>query len=74
MEPIFKTDERDKQGHLAFECEALGQSAIVQLVRRALASRLRTRCGCSLQDVRVRERGAVKSARKLLKTLTADVL
>ena len=74
MEPIFKTDERDKQGHDAYECEALGQSAVVDIVRRALASRLNTRCKRSLRSVRVQERAAVESAGKLLKTLTVDVL
>jgi hypothetical protein len=43
IEPIWKFDGRDKKWAKAWECEALGQSGILQLVKKTLQTRLKSR-------------------------------
>jgi hypothetical protein len=40
IEPIWKVDGRNGEGHWAWEVEALGQAGVLQLVREALAALL----------------------------------
>jgi len=53
IEPIWKVDGRDGKGHWAWEAEALGQAAVVALVRSALDAELPG----PLANVLERERG-----------------
>jgi hypothetical protein len=62
IEPILKVDGRDHKRHEAIEVEALGQSAVVELVRDALDELLPE----PLSDVRERERVQRVATAKLL--------
>jgi hypothetical protein len=62
IEPIWKVDGRTKRGHWAIEVEALGQTGVVELVRRALDDVLPE----PLADVQERERVERDDLRELL--------
>jgi len=63
IEPIWKVDKRDEQGHEAWECEALGQEGVVSVVRETLASRL-LRQDESIEAVQERERQLTEEERR----------
>jgi hypothetical protein len=62
VEPIWKTDGRDGQGHDAWELESLGQSALVALVRSTLDDLMPQ----PLTDVQEREVAEIESMRERL--------
>jgi hypothetical protein len=64
IEPIWKIDgrEKHKQPRQAYECEALGQAGIIDLVRQTLEARLRRgRRGRTLRSVQERERRLIRA-------------
>jgi hypothetical protein len=75
MEPIWKVDKRDGQGHDAWECEALGQNVVVSIVRKALAAQLRryptatAARGRTLESVLEREQQLIDEARLKIRRL-----
>jgi hypothetical protein len=67
IDPILKFDGRDKKWAKAWECEALGQSGILQLVKktlqRCLKSRPRDHRQTSLRSVLERDQNLIGAAR-----------
>lgn len=70
VEPILKTDDRYTDGHPheAYECEALGQGPIVELLRARLDELLPE----PLEDVLEREREQREQVRKALKRIARN--
>jgi hypothetical protein len=67
IEPIWKVDQRDRQGHDAWECEALGQAGVIALITDTLKARLRGRMrGRTIRRVQERDRVLIRKARRAL--------
>ncbi len=60
LQPIWKVDGRDRQGHWATEVESLGQAGVVSLVTDALDALLPEPLGHVLEREE-RERGAARA-------------
>jgi hypothetical protein len=69
IKPIWKVDGRDGEGRDAWECEALGQAGVTELVRQTLQARLRRDRGCSIRSVHERERAERDKIERALRRL-----